>query len=248
MLEADCRFGDGSLDRLAEFCLHAGGSVHHEYDFGSYKRAWQWSVDNLDLKAYDFVYLVNDSVFGPLTVDLESLLLRMETSGSPAFALAMHPHGHSPHLQSWFIGMDRMVFGTSWFGTFLLSVRRAESKEEVCELYENGFTRLLEDRGIVCRALFRLTGKSVYNAPKRLFRKGLPFVKKSSFTRHCGCLGAQLKYVLDHVSAECRDAVVEDASRLYGREYVRGLLVSSPFVMAARYFRYLHGKLGRRSA
>ena len=39
---------------------------HSEYDFGSYKRAYNWAQENLDTAEYEFVYLVNDSVYGPL--------------------------------------------------------------------------------------------------------------------------------------------------------------------------------------
>ncbi len=65
VLEADTDFSAGELEKLGGFCLHAGAAAHGEYDFGSYKRAWQWARENLDTDAYDFVYLVNDSVFGP---------------------------------------------------------------------------------------------------------------------------------------------------------------------------------------
>ena len=247
VLASDCSFGEEDRARLDDFCLHTDCAAHHEYDFGSYKRAWIWAAENLDLPEYDYVYLVNDSVFGPL-MELGPYLELMEGLGRSAFALAVHPHGHAPHLQSWFIGLGREVYGSPWFDVFLRSVRVEESKEAVCERYENGLTGLLDARGVAYGALFRLSGKSVYNAPARLFRAGFPFVKKSSFTRHCGCLGAALKYVLDHVPQDCRRAVVEDASRLYGRQYVERLLVASPLVMAARYLKYLSGKLHRRSA
>ena len=226
VLASDCAFGEEDRARLDDFCLHTDCAEHLEYDY---------------------VYLVNDSVFGPL-MELGPYLERMEGLGRSAFALAVHPHGHAPHLQSWFIGLGREVYGSPWFDVFLRSVRVEESKEAVCERYENGLTGLLDARGVAYGALFRLSGKSVYNAPARLFRAGFPFVKKSSFTRHCGCLGAALKYVLDHVPQDCRRAVVEDASRLYGRQYVERLLVASPLVMAARYLKYLSEKLHRRSA
>ena len=98
------------------------------------------------------------------------------------------------------------------------------------------------------QGLFNLSGKSVYNSPLRLYRRGLPFVKKSSFTRHAGCLGRQLRLVLDSLPAPCRDAVLSDAVRLYGADYVDSLLAAGRFTVVCRYLRYLASKLRGRSA
>ena len=64
VLASDCSFGEEDRARLDDFCLHTDCAAHHEYDFGSYKRAWIWAAENLDLPEYDYVYLVNDSIFG----------------------------------------------------------------------------------------------------------------------------------------------------------------------------------------
>ena len=243
----DCDCTEDELRKLSPYVLHAEAERHREYDFGSYKRGYQWARTSGILEGYDFCYLVNDSVFGPL-YSPGPYLERMENCGKDAFAIAMNPHRKHPHLQSWFIRLARTIFTSEEFADFISGIHRMEDKNSVCTAYENGLTGLLDARGVAYGALFRLSGKSVYNAPARLFRAGFPFVKKSSFTRHCGCLGAALKYVLDHVPQDCRRAVVEDASRLYGRQYVERLLVASPLVMAARYLKYLSGKLHRRSA
>lgn len=245
VLAADTDFRDGELEKLKGLCLHAEGCAHGEYDFGSYKRGWRHACSSLDMRVYDFVYLVNDSVFGPL-YDLSPYLERMEGMGCQAFALGIHPGRHSTHLQSWFMGFGREVFTSSWFGSFLLSVERQGSKEDVCEKYESGLTRLLSSGGISFGGLYSLPGKSVYNSPYRLYRRGFPFVKKSAFTRHGGSLGRQLRAVLDGVPDGCRNAVLEDASRLYGREYVGWLLSCSPSGAAWRYLRYLFRKVFSR--
>ena len=248
----DCNYRPGELERLVKVAdgriLFAAGEHHGEYDFGSYKRAWQWASSHFDTASYDYVYLLNDSVFGPLA-DIGGYFSRMEALGGAAFAMALNPRRRAHHLQSWFIGLDRKVFTTSWFNDFLLSVTGQESKINVCELYENGFTRLLDINGIHYGALFRLYGKSVYNASVRLFRKGFPFVKKSAFTRHNGSLGMRIRYILNHIPYDCRAAIVEDASRLYGTGYIASLLASNPLNVAVRYMSYLLAKVfPRRSA
>ena len=59
---------DPELKKIQKYCVHATGVRHGEYDFGSYKRAYIWSTENLNLTDYDFIYMINDSVYGPLYV------------------------------------------------------------------------------------------------------------------------------------------------------------------------------------
>ena len=48
--------------------------------------------------------------------------------------------------------------------------------------------------------------------------------------------------------APCRDAVLSDAVRLYGADYVNSLLAAGRFTVVRRYLRYLASKLRGRSA
>ena len=48
---------------------------HGEYDFGSYKRGFQYAKKNKLLDKYDWIYFVNDSVYGPL-FDIKNILER----------------------------------------------------------------------------------------------------------------------------------------------------------------------------
>ena len=239
---ADTDFPEAELSKVAPHVLHATACRHAEYDFGSYKRAFHWALSNLDLSSYDVVYLVNDSVFGPLS-SLGELLLRMESSSKEAFSLVFNPSTSHPHMQSWFIGLRASVFLSSWFSCFLSSVRPLESKEAVCMEYETGLTRLLVSHGVVPGSIFRAGGRGIYNSVRKLNRAGLPFIKKASFVRHCGCLGRQLRLVLDSCAPDVRDAVLSDASRLWGHEYVNELLQGGILNMAGRYLRYLKSKI-----
>ena len=53
-------------NKLKPFTICALAQKHGEYDFGSYKHTFQYARDKKILKNYDVIYLVNDSVFGPL--------------------------------------------------------------------------------------------------------------------------------------------------------------------------------------
>lgn len=242
VLVADSDIEPVQLEPLGPYCLYAQAVRHEEYDFGSYKRAYAWANANLDLSSYDYVYMVNDSVYGPL-YELEDYILKMEAMGVPAFSLVVNPHKRHPHMQSWFIGLDRSVFLQEWFASFLVSVKKEANKNDICVIYETGLTELVTEKGVPYKGLYEVSGKKIYNSVKDLYNAGLPFVKKAAFTRHNGSLGAQLKYVVDHLDADAQNAILADAKRVYGAEYVEGLLTSNTLTIAGRYLSYLFSKI-----
>ena len=191
VLATDCDLQPGEAEKLSPLVLSFSAERHGEYDFGSYKRAFQQA----DLTGYDVLYLVNDSVVGPV-YPLEPYLQRMDALGTDAFALVLNPSRKGRHLQSWFIGLKPAVFRASWFRDFLASVTTAPDKEEVCIRYETGLARELDARSIPYAGLYELKGKTVYNAVGRLCAAGFPFMKKSAFTRHGGSLGPAVARVL----------------------------------------------------
>ena len=234
-MDSDCP--ESELLKLSDITLHCEAERHREYDFGSYKRCFVWACANLRMETYDFCYLVNDSVYGPLS-DIFPSLSGMEGLSVPAFALVMHPDRRTAHLQSWFIGLAPQVFLSDWFRDFVLSVCRLERKEDVCLRYETGFCELLQSRGIPYSGLYSIGGKGIYDRVLAVWRKGIPFVKKSAFVRHGGSAGWQLRQILGSVSPDVRAVILRDAGRLYGREYVDSLLHCSFLQSVARLVSY----------
>ena len=241
VLAGDCDLQPGEGNKFAPLVVSYTASRHGEYDFGSYKRAFQQA----DLSGYDVVYLVNDSVVGPLR-PLEPYLQRMEALGTDAFGLVLHPSRKERHLQSWFIGLKPSVFRAPWFAEFLSGVEAVGRKEDVCIRYENGLARLLEAHSASYAGLWELRGKAIYNAVGRLARQGFPFLKKSAFTRHGGCLGPAVAQALSEADPALKDAVMVDMDRLYGEAYRRWFFAATPIRAFGRYLRYLSGKLTDR--
>lgn len=233
------------LEKLGKYVLHSMAERHEEYDFGSYKRAFAWASEHLELETYDFCYLVNDSVYGPL-FNPGDCLEKMEHAGTDAFSLVLNPHRRHPHLQSWFIGMRPAVFLSAEFRSFMAGVARQKDKESVCILYETGFTALLDSSGFSYDGLYRIKGRRIYNDVGNLCEQGLPFFKKVAFTRHGGSLGRQVAGIMRRMDPELRKAVVEDAERLYGKDYLAWFLSGSSLGMIWRQMKYLSGKLARR--
>lgn len=236
VMDSDC--SGEELQKLASLVLTSWGHRHGEYDFGSYKRAFRWAREALDMLSYDFCYLVNDSVFGPL-YELGPYLESMERNGTDAFSMVLNPDRRSPHLQSWFMGFRPAVFMSGWFCAFMDGITRQQTKEAVCTVYETGLSWQLRQNGHTVSAFCNVRGKRIYNSVKSLYKAGLPFIKKSSFTRHNGSLGIQVKYVLDHADSVLREAVLQDAARVWGDGYIRDFLAAGSLETAARYVTYL---------
>ena len=247
VLTMDSTCKKSEISKLKPYVLHAAATRHGEYDFGSYKRDFIWARDNLNLSEYDFVYMVNDSVYGPL-FPLKPYLERMEKSGTDAFGLVKNTKESHPHIQSWFIGMRKSVFLSKWFDEFISGVTKLESKGAITRTYEHGFTKNVASHGGTWACLYLAHNRDVYNKIKKYYRVKMPFMKKVAFTRHNGTLGPQISYVLKHTNAKMRNAIVRNAARVYGEQYVKHTLSQSriaAFICGLKYGikKALSGKL-----
>ena len=242
VFRADNEISEEGIRLLKPLVSDVQGQRHGEYDFGSYKRAWQWACANLDVSGYDRLYMVNDSVFGPL-MDMDTLFSRLEEGVPAASCLVYNPARKHPHMQSWFIGLGKEVFLAEYFSDFISGVKRMETKEQVCQLYEDGFTRLLMEKGIKPVFLFEARGRAIYNSPLSFCRKGLPFVKKVAWTRHNGSLGHQLVRIAEEFPGQGTEAMLSQAREMWGKEYVESLMHGGRLDSVRRYMKYLYGKL-----
>ena len=125
-----------------------------------------------------------------------------------------------------------------WFDEFMSSVTTQPTKNQVTLQYEHGLTNLIVNNGCTVRGIYLVRGRYTYNHPKELFMHGCPFIKKSSFTRHCGAIGAQVKYILDNTNIITRTAIMDSANRVYGTEHMKWLMTSNPFKILVRNIKY----------
>ena len=230
-MDSDC--DDTELNKLKPYVLYAGATRHREYDFGSYKRAYLYARDAGILQNYKHVYMVNDSVYGPL-FDLGPILTDLESRNVAAFGLVCNPNRDHPHIQSWFIGMSRDVFMTEWFDKFITSVTHENSKGAITRKYEQGFSKLITAHGLKWECMATIAGRGIYNRVKYVYRTGVPFIKKVAFSRHGGTYGRQIAYVLHHIAPDTRDAILTSARRTFGDDYVKWLLTRNPIKIAYR--------------
>lgn len=165
--------------------LYANAVRHGEYDFGSYKRAYIWARDNKLLEKYDWVYLVNDSVLGPL-FDLKPIVEDLESRGVDLTGLISYREKNiCEHLQSWFVGLSQHIATAEFFNDFICSVKQEKNKSVICAKYEFQLTNRAVRRGYKFSAYLDTekyldeTYHLMYHEPLLTLCLGCPFLKKS---------------------------------------------------------------------
>lgn len=222
----DCDCAKSEINKLKPFSIYQIIGRHKEYDFGSYKRAYQYARDNDLLKNYEYVYLVNDSVFGPM-FNMSKLMYEIEHISKDAVGIIESKHKTHTFMESWFVRLNKKIFMSTWFDKFLSSVQTEPDKTTITIKYEHGLTNLIEQHKCSWTCIYTIYGRETYNRPKDLFQQGCPFIKKASFTRHNGALGNQIKYILNHSNKDATDCVLKTANQLYGEKYMEHFLTSN---------------------
>ena len=162
---------------------------HGEYDFGSYKRGFQWAQKNKILSKYDWVYLVNDSVYGPL-FDIKKILENLESSGADLVGMIDFKNKFTPvQVQSWFVGLSRKVANASFISNFMKNIRPQTDKQLIVLKYEVGLSQMILRRGYKMATF--ISGENgdlihrVYDKPLELLKEGFEVhvVKNASSSR-----------------------------------------------------------------
>ena len=233
----DNKFDKRQIKKLTMHPLSVFITRHKEYDFGSYKRAFQYIRDKDLLKNYEYIYLVNDSVFGPM-FSLKKLIHKMEKIPKDAVGLIESKHKTHSFMESWFVRLNKKIFMSPWFDEFLSSVKKEPDKASITIKYEHGLTNLIEQHKCSWDCMYTIYGRETYNRPKQLFKMGCPFIKKASFTRHNGALGNQVKYIFKHSDELAVRFVMKTANYLYGEKYMKRFLTCNPIRILWRNITY----------
>ena len=123
------------------------------YDFA----AWRDGLAALRPADYDELICVNDSVYGPL-FDLEPAFTDARVAAADLWGMVLSDQNTSrdaprlPHLQSWFLGMRRRLLESDAWAAFWHGLEPLETKREIVERHEIGFSARMAAAG------FRLAG------------------------------------------------------------------------------------------
>ncbi len=202
------------LNKLKEIpnILYYSAERHGEYDFGSYKRCYQWANKKRLLNKYDWVYLVNDSVYGPL-FDIRSVLEDLESRGVDLTGMIDFTNKFTPRqVQSWFVGLSRKVADSEFIKNFMNSVSAQTDKQLIVLKYEVGLSQEVLRHGYKMSTY--ISGEKgepqhrVYDEPLEMLKLGLPFIKKQGLVNLHG-----MQYLYPYTTEVFVDQIYRNAVR-----------------------------------
>lgn len=235
-------FMDNSLSKFekAKLCsvpniLYVGAKSHGEYDFGSYKRLYQWANNKNILKKYDWIYLVNDSVYGPFS-SLKPVLESMESSGADATSIFKSVKNNQEFLQTWFLGLRKDIALSDWFNKFINDIKKENTKKNIVEKYEFGLNNLLVQNNVKTHSYMFDKKLHMTRNPLHFFRAGLPFLKKNAVLSPHSHIG-EIKYILKALPKFNSNFVLDNIKRLRGDMYIKHWIFGLAFI------RYIYRKI-----
>lgn len=192
--------------------LYRTAERHGEYDFGSYKRGYQWADKHDLLNKYDWIYLVNDSVYGPL-FDIRNTLEDLESRGVDLTGMIDFVNKFTPvQVQSWFVGLSRRVVNEQFFKDFMNGIQAQTDKQLIVLKYEVGLSQLILQHGYKMSTF--ISGEKgdavhrIYEQPLKMLKKGLPFIKKQALMNLQG-----MQYLHPYTTEVFVDEIYHNASR-----------------------------------
>lgn len=133
-------------EKLKPLTIHYENVRHEEYDFGSYKRGFNWLKNNGYLEKADELILANDSCYAPIT-SFKPMFKAMDKRKDLDFWGDLRNIVFGWHIQSYFLVFRKKVFNTAEFEVFLDFVLHQKHKMDYVIQYEVQLTRKLEKSG-----------------------------------------------------------------------------------------------------
>lgn len=182
----DNNLSENELKKVTDIknIIHAEAVRHNEYDFGSYKRGYQYATKKKLFAKYDWVYFVNDSVYGPLW-DMKPILDNLETNGADLTGMIDYEAKNVPiQVQSWFVGMSKKLVTEDFIKSFFDNVSVQAFKQLVVLKYETALTNFCHIHNYKMYTF--VSGEngdvahSMYSEPITVLKRGIPFIKKTA--------------------------------------------------------------------
>ena len=174
------------IKKLSPYVTHLEASRHGEYDWGSYKRGFNWLKENNYLLQTNKLILANDSAL--LIAESLKPVLNAMPKGTDLYGITANQDG-TYHLQSYFLILGKDLFNHPLFDEYLNTVRAQKDGLTVAYRYEVPFTQFVTDLGYKTAAYIPyeqlkhlpLNDKNCY--PLTMLSKyHAPFLKMRTFT------------------------------------------------------------------
>jgi lipopolysaccharide biosynthesis protein len=175
-------------EKLKGLVIHAEHNPHGEYDWGSYKRGFNWLKKNGYFQKADEVIFANDSCYAPMS-SFQPMFEEMAKRKNLDFWGDSQNSMFTPHLQSYFLVFRKRVLNSKNFAIFMNYIKHYDDHREYILQYETQLTQYLEHLGykwdsyIPYKQLahFEYTDKNSY--PLTLIRDyHHQFLKRRTFT------------------------------------------------------------------
>lgn len=186
-----CHLPKEELDKLNCYKI---AQKHEEYDFGSYKRGFNFAKENNLLKDCEELIFANDSCYGPFK-SLEKIFNSMSVSDCDFWGMTKNKIGfkklkngkvkdvYCPHIQSYFFVLKPKIFTSKVFDEFINSVKYEENKNDIILKYEIGLTKTLEKAGFksdfAIKEFYKENNPTIFKWRKLYETTDFPFVKCS---------------------------------------------------------------------
>lgn len=179
---------DVELAELSKIEKYIDNSIighHGEYDFGSYKKGYFYLLNNHLLDSCEELIFTNDSCYAPL-YSYNEMFDKMSPQNVDFWGAVANSNKctkYIDHIQSYFVVFKPQVFLSDVFKTFLLNVKKEESKDEIVFKYECGLTKILSENGYkwdVYSSLSKQYSDSYLYLFRQLIKQDrVPFLKRS---------------------------------------------------------------------
>ena len=201
---ADSSIYPEELEKIKNITIHTEHQRHEEYDWGSYKRGFNWLKDNGYLKKADELIFANDSCYAPMT-SFKPMFEKMSQNKDIDFWGNTQNIAFKPHIQSYFMVFRKPVINSKKFASFINNVTHQINNAGYIANYEIQLPSYLANFGykwdtyIPYQELSHLKEPDNNSYPLTLIRDyNNQFLKRRTFTTHLTILEDRhelLKYI-----------------------------------------------------
>lgn len=204
---ADNEASPDEVRKIEDLVVYSRFERHGCYDFGSYRRGFEWAEENGLLKDADELIFCNDSCYGPV-FPFELSFAKMEERVCDFWGM-VSSRQFKYHLQSNFLVFKKRVFASDHFISFVRSFEKQNSFGDYVQKYEIRFAEHLCNAGFRCSSLIECDKYGNTNPtffPLSVLKEGLPLVKRKMFGHlHRGMLKESLPKTLDMIKSVNKD-------------------------------------------
>ena len=132
------------IDKISPYITRLEAKRHGEYDWGSYKRGYNWLKDNRYLNKTGLLIFANDSSL--LVAESLKPVINAIPQDADFYGITANQDG-TYHLQSYFLVFNPEVYNTREFADYLNNVKPQKDGLTVAYSYEVPLTAYLEGLG-----------------------------------------------------------------------------------------------------